>query len=249
MPRVVQIPDIRKVDLPETRQAIPYLHAYLRNASWTGRCSPVPSCPGEPGGSARHQPHPLREVLRCCRKRPGRDRAEPADPGRLDPAELDDVYASRILLETLALSMTSVISEPRRAPRPADADRDAAAAKSETSTPGSPRTPTTTDLQRGRGERCSGSCAPSPTGPPATSHLPAVRAEQLAGRRRRGARRDPGSADRGRRTWPLTEMHTTWPARRCGCSPTARRTTSRSQCRTRGAHRRQRRGAAAHRAS
>jgi len=26
--------------------------------------------------------------------------------GRLDPAELDDVYASRILLETLALSMT-----------------------------------------------------------------------------------------------------------------------------------------------
>ena len=30
MPRVVQVPDIRKVDLPEARQAIPHVHAYLR---------------------------------------------------------------------------------------------------------------------------------------------------------------------------------------------------------------------------
>ena len=30
MARVVQVPDIRKVDLPEARQAIPHVHAYLR---------------------------------------------------------------------------------------------------------------------------------------------------------------------------------------------------------------------------
>src|SRR5262245_32525250 len=30
MARAVQVPDIRKVDLPEARQAIPHVHAYLR---------------------------------------------------------------------------------------------------------------------------------------------------------------------------------------------------------------------------
>ena len=44
MPRVVQVPDIRKVDLPEARQAIPHVHAYLRSASWTARCRRAPSC-------------------------------------------------------------------------------------------------------------------------------------------------------------------------------------------------------------
>ncbi len=39
MPRVVQIPDIRKVDLPEARQAIPYVHAYLRECILDGTCN------------------------------------------------------------------------------------------------------------------------------------------------------------------------------------------------------------------
>src|SRR5256885_16416300 len=40
MPRVVQVPDIRKVDLPEARQAIPYVHAYLRECILDGTLSP-----------------------------------------------------------------------------------------------------------------------------------------------------------------------------------------------------------------
>ncbi len=42
-----------------------------------------------------------------CLTRLGRDRAEPATRvAGLDLRELHDIYASRILLETLALSMT-----------------------------------------------------------------------------------------------------------------------------------------------
>jgi len=40
MPRVVQIPDIRKVDLPEARQAIPKLHGYLRECILDGTLTP-----------------------------------------------------------------------------------------------------------------------------------------------------------------------------------------------------------------
>src|ERR1022692_8124 len=40
MPRVVQIPDIRKVDLPEARQAIPHVHAYLRECILDGTLPP-----------------------------------------------------------------------------------------------------------------------------------------------------------------------------------------------------------------
>src|SRR5882724_11863603 len=40
MPRVVQVPDIRKVDLPEARQAIPHVHAYLRECILNGTLSP-----------------------------------------------------------------------------------------------------------------------------------------------------------------------------------------------------------------
>src|ERR1700722_18455546 len=36
MPRVVQVPDIRRVDLPEARQAIPHVHAYLREGILDG---------------------------------------------------------------------------------------------------------------------------------------------------------------------------------------------------------------------
>jgi DNA-binding GntR family transcriptional regulator len=109
MPRVVQIPDIRKVDLPEARQAIPYVHAYLRECILDGTLSPGTklsqvSLAAQLGISRT----PLREVLRMLQEE-GLVEIEPNQRTRvagLDPQELDDVYASRILLETLALSMT-----------------------------------------------------------------------------------------------------------------------------------------------
>jgi DNA-binding GntR family transcriptional regulator len=109
MPRAVQVPDIRKVDLPETRQAIPYVHAYLRECILNGTLSPGTklsqvSLAAQLGISRT----PLREVLRMLQEE-GLVEIEPNQRTRvagLDPEELDEVYASRILLETLALSMT-----------------------------------------------------------------------------------------------------------------------------------------------
>src|SRR5271163_5179697 len=109
MPRVVQIPDIRKVDLPEARQAIPYVHAYLRECILDGTLSPGTklsqvSLAAQLGISRT----PLREVLRMLQEE-GLVEIEPNQRTRvagLDPQELDDIYASRILLETLSLSMT-----------------------------------------------------------------------------------------------------------------------------------------------
>jgi DNA-binding GntR family transcriptional regulator len=109
MPRVVQVPDIRKVDLPEARQAIPHVHAYLRECILNGTLAPGTklsqvSLAAQLGISRT----PLREVLRMLQEE-GLVEIEPNQRTRvagLDPAELDDIYASRILLETLALSMT-----------------------------------------------------------------------------------------------------------------------------------------------
>ncbi len=109
MSRVVQLPDIRKVDLPEARQAIPHVHAYLRECILDGTLSPGTklsqvSLAAQLGISRT----PLREVLRMLQEE-GLVEIEPNQRTRvagLDPQELDDVYASRILLETLALSMT-----------------------------------------------------------------------------------------------------------------------------------------------
>src|SRR6202046_88610 len=109
MPRAALVPDIRKVDLPEARQAIPYVHAYLRECILDGTLSPGTklsqvSLAAQLGISRT----PLREVLRMLQEE-GLVEIEPNQRTRvagLDPQELDDVYASRILLETLALSMT-----------------------------------------------------------------------------------------------------------------------------------------------
>ena len=109
MPRVVHVPDIRKVDLPEARQAIPHVHAYLRECILDGTLTPGTklsqvSLAAQLGISRT----PLREVLRMLQEE-GLVEIEPNQRTRvagLDPQELDDVYASRILLETLALSMT-----------------------------------------------------------------------------------------------------------------------------------------------
>src|SRR6202042_2644977 len=109
MPRVAQVPDIRRVDLPEARQAIPHVHAYLRECILDGTLPPGTklsqvSLAAQLGISRT----PLREVLRMLQEE-GLVEFEPNQRTRvagLDPAELDDIYASRILLETLALSMT-----------------------------------------------------------------------------------------------------------------------------------------------
>src|SRR4029077_10452262 len=109
MPRVVQVPDIRKLDLPEARQAIPHVHTYLRECIIDGTLKPGTklsqvSLAAQLGIS----PTPLREV-RGMLQEEGLVESEPNQRTRvagLDPQELDDVYASSRPLETLALSVT-----------------------------------------------------------------------------------------------------------------------------------------------
>src|SRR2546430_549171 len=110
MPRTPSVvPGLRKVDLPEVRQAIPALHAYLRQCVLDGTLTPGTKLSqvalADQLGVSRT---PLREVLRMLQEE-GLVEIEPNQRTRvagLDPQELDEVYASRILLETLALSMT-----------------------------------------------------------------------------------------------------------------------------------------------
>src|ERR1017187_7956861 len=103
------VPGLRKVELPEVRQAIPALHAYLRECVLDGTLTPGTKLSqvalADQLGVSRT---PLREVLRMLQEE-GLVEIEPNQRTRvagLDPAELDDVYGSRILMETLALSMT-----------------------------------------------------------------------------------------------------------------------------------------------
>src|SRR5262249_42447478 len=105
----VLVPGLRKVELPEARQAIPALHSYLRECVLDGTLIPGTKLSqvalAEQLGVSRT---PLREVLRMLQEE-GLVEIEPNQRTRvagLDPAEFDDVYASRILLETLALAMT-----------------------------------------------------------------------------------------------------------------------------------------------
>jgi DNA-binding GntR family transcriptional regulator len=102
-------PQLAKVPLPEIRQAIPALHAYLRARILDGTLEPGTKLSqvalAEQLGVSRT---PLREVLRMLQEE-GLVEIEPNQRTRvagLDPEELDNLYASRILLETLALSMT-----------------------------------------------------------------------------------------------------------------------------------------------
>jgi DNA-binding GntR family transcriptional regulator len=103
------VPGLRKIDLPEARQAIPVLHAYLRECVLDGTLTPGTKLSqvalADQLGVSRT---PLREVLRMLQEE-GLVEIEPNQRTRvagLDPQELDDVYGCRILLETLALSMT-----------------------------------------------------------------------------------------------------------------------------------------------
>ena len=109
MGRTVLIPNIRKVDVGETRQAIPYVHAYLRECILDGTLLPGTKLSqvslAKQLGISRT---PLREVLRMLQEE-GLVEIEPNQRTRvasLDTQELDDIYATRILLETLAVSMT-----------------------------------------------------------------------------------------------------------------------------------------------
>jgi DNA-binding GntR family transcriptional regulator len=109
MARTALIPDIHKVHLPEARQAIPHVHAYLRECILDGTLTPGTKLSqvtlAEQLGISRT---PLREVLRMLQEE-GLVEIEPNQRTRvagLDPQELDDTYACRILMETLALSMT-----------------------------------------------------------------------------------------------------------------------------------------------
>ena len=108
-PSAARIPGIERLDLPEIRQAIPRLHAYLRACILDGRLPPGTKLSqvalAEQLGVSRT---PLREVLRMLQEE-GFVEFEPNQRMRvagLDPVELDADYACRILLETLALSMT-----------------------------------------------------------------------------------------------------------------------------------------------
>jgi DNA-binding GntR family transcriptional regulator len=110
MTRTTLIPGIRKVRLPEPRQAIPHVHAYLRECILDGTLTPGTKLSqvtlAEQLGISRT---PLREVLRMLQEE-GLVEIEPNQRTRvagLDPAELDGTYACRILMETLALSMTA----------------------------------------------------------------------------------------------------------------------------------------------
>jgi len=106
----VLLPGIREVDVPEARQAIPYLHAYLRKCILDGTLTPGTKMSqvtlAKQLGVSRT---PLREVLRMLQEE-GLVEIEPNQRTRvsgLDSEELDNIYASRILLETLAVSMTT----------------------------------------------------------------------------------------------------------------------------------------------
>ena len=117
-----RVPGIERLDLPEARQAIPRLHAYLRECILDGRLPPGTKLSqvglAEQLGVSRT---PLREVLRMLQEE-GYVEFEPNQRMRVadvDPVELDADYACRIVLETLALSMTleSIGSRQRREAR------------------------------------------------------------------------------------------------------------------------------------
>src|SRR6266536_2027429 len=117
-----RVPGIDRLELPEVRQAIPRLHAYLRECILDGRLPPGTKLSqvalAEQLGVSRT---PLREVLRMLQEE-GYVEFEPNQRMRvadLDPVELDADYACRIVLETLGLSMTleSIGSRQRREAR------------------------------------------------------------------------------------------------------------------------------------
>ncbi len=205
MPRTPTIvPGLRKVELPEARQAIPALHAYLRECVLDGTLTPGTKLSqvalADQLGVSRT---PLREVLRMLQEE-GLVEIEPNQRTRvagLDPQELDDVYASRILLETLALSMTLdsfTGAYQREARRMLTAMRQAAKSGDFGTwfdSHGEFHRLITAGCRDRAAASAHGICRPDD---PLYPHLPAVRAGELAGRRRRRACGHPDGTERGR---------------------------------------------------
>lgn len=108
--RIVHLPGIEPIQLPIARQSTVALHAYLRERILDGRLPPgttlsQSALAGQLGVSRT----PVREVLRMLQEE-GFVEFEPNQRMRvagLDPAALDSDYAARIMLGTLALSMTA----------------------------------------------------------------------------------------------------------------------------------------------
>ncbi|MER7789681.1 GntR family transcriptional regulator [Streptomyces sp. NPDC097640] len=105
----ILIDGIEPLDLPGARQSIAPLHTFLRECILDGRLAPGTVLSqvalGRQLGVSRT---PVREALRMLQEE-GFVEAEPNQRMRvtaIDPAELDADYAMRIMLETLALTMT-----------------------------------------------------------------------------------------------------------------------------------------------
>ncbi|MFE4756776.1 GntR family transcriptional regulator [Streptomyces mirabilis] len=105
----IRIPGIEPLQLSGARQSVTPLHAFLRESILVGRLPPGTILSqvalGQQLGVSRT---PVREALRMLQEE-GLVEAEPNQRMRVacvDPAELDADYAQRILLETLALTMT-----------------------------------------------------------------------------------------------------------------------------------------------
>ncbi|MFG3013878.1 GntR family transcriptional regulator [Streptomyces cinerochromogenes] len=105
----IHIPGIEPLDLPDRRQSIAPLHAFLRECILDGRLPPGTTLSqvalAEQLGVSRT---PVREVLRMLQEEGFVD-SQPNQRMRVagfEPTELDSDYATRILLETLALTMT-----------------------------------------------------------------------------------------------------------------------------------------------
>lgn len=110
-PRIVRLPGIDRLDLPLARQSVPSMHTYLRACIMDGRLPPGTKLSqatlADQLGVSRT---PLREVLRMLQEEGLISSSEPNQRmtvTELDPVELDSIYAARILLGTLALSMTA----------------------------------------------------------------------------------------------------------------------------------------------
>jgi DNA-binding GntR family transcriptional regulator len=109
MTRSPRIPGVEKIELLDHRQAIPRLHAYVRASILDGTLPPGTKLSqvalAEQLGVSRT---PLREVLRMLQEE-GLVEFSPNQRMRVagfDPEDLDSDYACRLLLESMALSMT-----------------------------------------------------------------------------------------------------------------------------------------------
>ncbi|MGW2562279.1 GntR family transcriptional regulator [Streptomyces sp. NPDC001514] len=110
MARVTIIPDVEKIELPDAGQATPRVHDYLRQRILDGSLEPGLKL-SRPALARRLgvTPTPLWQALRMLHEE-GLVDVEPDQGTRvtaLDPRELDGLYASRILLATLAVSVAA----------------------------------------------------------------------------------------------------------------------------------------------